>query len=150
MQQILKRFGRTKTLAETSYFWGVDLTYTQTHSFILQFFSISRALYIPFQQFNKSVILYVSLFLVLREISVYINFIQTTYLNVIKIQNFRAMCTNLLSGQWLYVGTLFRNKRFMLDEMTPVKCFIICHILYIRKPKVAFSTFHLVLLYFPS
>ena len=30
--------------------------------------------------------------------------------------------------------TLFRNKRFMLDEMTLVKCFKICHIFGIRKP----------------
>ena len=27
IQQILKRFGRTKTLAKTSYFWGVDAQY---------------------------------------------------------------------------------------------------------------------------
>ena len=35
--------------------------------------------------------------------------------------------------------TFFRNKRFMLEEITWANCFIICNILYIRKPKVAFS-----------
>ena len=39
--------------------------------------------------------------------------------------------------------SLFRRKRFMLDEN-----FKICHTLYIRKPKVALSVFHFVLLKF--
>ena len=48
-----------------------------------------------------------------------------------------------------FVFSLFRNKRFMLDEMTrPAKRFKICHISYLQKHKVAFSVFHFVLLYF--
>ena len=42
--------------------------------------------------------------------------------------------------------SLFRNKRFMLDEMTQWNASKFA--IYIRKPKVAFSVFHLVLFNF--
>ena len=45
-------------------------------------------------------------------------------------------------------ATLFRNKKVYAWWKIPAKCFKICHILYIRKPKVAVSVFHFVLLYF--
>ena len=44
--------------------------------------------------------------------------------------------------------SLFRKNRFMLDEMFERNASKICPILYIREPKVAFSVFHFVLLYF--
>ena len=41
------------------------------------------------------------------------------------------------------------NVRVCAQRKVPVKCLTICHILYaIRKPSVAFSVFHFVLLYF--
>ena len=45
-------------------------------------------------------------------------------------------------------ATLFRKKKAYAWWKIPAKCFKICHILYIRKPKVAVSVFHFVLLYF--
>ena len=40
------------------------------------------------------------------------------------------------------------NLKVCARRKVPAKHFKICHILYIRKPKVAFSVFHFVLLYF--
>ena len=39
------------------------------------------------------------------------------------------------------------NFRVCAPQNVPAKCFKICHILYMRKPKVAFSVFHLGPLY---
>ena len=53
-----------------------------------------------------------------------------------------------------YFGNLFPswctppNFRVCARWNVPAKRFKICHILYIQKPKVAFSIFHFVLLYF--
>ena len=50
---------------------------------------------------------------------------------------------------WVSRSPLFRKKRLMLDEkFQVVKCFKMCHILYIRKPQVTYSIFHFTLLYF--
>ena len=51
------------------------------------------------------------------------------------------------------VGKLEVNKLHFhsSERKLTVKCFKICHILYVRKPKVALSVFHFVLLnFFPN
>ena len=56
-------------------------------------------------------------------------------------------------GTWTQfdVFTLFRKKRFVLEKMTLVKCFKICHIFGIEKPQEVFFIFHVVLLeFFPQ
>ena len=64
-----------------------------------------------------------------------------TALGNVGIVNLHNIC------HWTY--TLFRNERFMLHEMTRWNAskFAIFYT-YIWKPKVAFSVFHFVLLYF--
>ena len=64
-----------------------------------------------------------------------------------------------LDGIWLHPKINFSvissenttsNFRVYAQRKVPAKCFKIYHILYIRKPKVAFSAFHFVLLYISS
>ena len=58
-------------------------------------------------------------------------------------------CINRQSWK-IYQHCLFTppNFRVCSRRKVPVKRFKICHVLYLQKPKVAFSIFHFVLLYF--
>ena len=74
------------------------------------------------------------------------HFLRGTMLKPAVILNRRKSC-NFLWFLFCKYRITPPNFRVCARQKVPAKRFKICHILYIRKPKVAFSVFHFVLLY---